>query len=481
MVSQIEHHCSSCGKINRDGARFCAHCGQSLTTASVPAEPFVEPHESSFAQAQPGSEVAPEQPAAVEKLHERTTEGEIDVTHLTEQEDDVTFISPTANEAIPAIETQTAVLEIGQFLASRYKIIDQIPASKTNPLTYLAHDLGKCPACAFEQAQLFEQGANYCPACGIQLNQPLECYLQLVETAVAPLTPNQRYINHEGLDYLVQSTPASAVMQPETPRYFRLRFGFQSDTGKVREVDEDSVLTLTMTTMFEGKCETTLGLFIVSDGIGGHQAGEVASRQTIQLIGARIISRIFQRSATTSKSLSEDKLTTTLREAVEAANLAIHEKQREINNDMGATVTAVLIYNQTAVIANVGDSRTYLWRNSELTAITQDHSLVASLIAAKQLPEEAIYTHEQKGAIYRSLGDKPEVQVDTFPLDLTAEDRLVLCCDGVWEMLRNEGIKEVLLSEPDPQRACDEIVKRANYAGGDDNISVIIIIVDPVY
>lgn len=83
--------------------------------------------------------------------------------------------------------------------------------------------------------------------------------------------------------------------------------------------------------------------------------------------------------------------------------------------------------------------------------------------------------------IYRSLGDKLDIPVDTFPLTLAPEDRLVLCCDGVWEMLRNDGIEEVLFLEHDPQRACDEMVKRANYAGGQDNITVIIIAIDPVY
>jgi PPM family protein phosphatase len=241
------------------------------------------------------------------------------------------------------------------------------------------------------------------------------------------------------------------------------------------------LLTLSLTTTFEEDNQTALGLFVVSDGIGGHQAGELASRQAVQLIGTEIISRVFQKTMAAGRQTSTEKLATALRKAVEKANEHLYDRRKKLGNDMGATVTAVLIQNHKAIIANVGDSRTYLWRQSELQAITQDHSLVASLIAAGELAEEAIYTHEQKGVIYRSLGDKPQIAVDTFSLSLAAEDRLILCCDGVWETIRDEGIEEVLLLEADLQRACNEMVKRANYAGGADNISVIVILVDPIY
>ena len=142
--------------------------------------------------------------------------------------------------------------------------------------------------------------------------------------------------------------------------------------------------------------------------------------------------------------------------------------------------TAVLVLNDTAVAANVGDSRVYLWRDGKLAQITQDHSLVASLIAVGELEPEEIYTHEKKSVIYRSIGDKPDVEVDTFVTPLQDGDRLVCCCDGLWEMIRDEGIAEVMLSEPDPQQACNEMVKRANFAGGEDNISVIVTAVEHV-
>ncbi|MCZ7674197.1 MAG: protein phosphatase 2C domain-containing protein [Chloroflexi bacterium] len=393
-----------------------------------------------------------------------------------EEPDQTTVIIPIDLEEADA-DQEIPLLSPGLLLNNRYKIIEQLPAADMQLPGYTGHDLGRCSACAYEQPYAIED--DFCPACGVLLDKPALCHIQQVPPENDPPTENALSLTHDGLTYLVQS---SAVEEEtaENPRYFRLRYGFQSDKGQVREVDEDSLLTLTMTAMFEGECETTLGLFVVSDGIGGHQAGEIASRQAVELISHGVLTRVFQRSASAGPTLSENYLKESLIKAVEVANSKIHETQQESGNDMGATVTAVLIHNQNAVIANIGDSRTYLWRGGELTALTQDHSLVASLIAAQELPEDAIYTHEQKGMIYRSLGDKPTVEIDTFPLTLLPEDRLILCCDGVWEMLRNEGIEEVLLLEHDPQRACDEMVKRANYAGGDDNISVIIVVIEPV-
>jgi len=123
----------------------------------------------------------------------------------------------------------------------------------------------------------------------------------------------------------------------------------------------------------------------------------------------------------------------------------------------------------------VGDSRAYLWNADGLRRITRDHSLVQRLVDAGQITPEEVYTHPQRNLIYQSIGDRPEVQVDTFRRHLAVDDRLVLCSDGLWEMVHDDGLEEVLLSEPDPQRACDRLVQNANLAGGEDNITVIIV------
>jgi serine/threonine protein phosphatase PrpC len=454
MNSESDHLCPQCQQPNRESARFCAYCGQALTAvAPSPPESPADP--------------APPSPQESENYEAGFVE-ETAVLPTTEQEEDAS-LDP---------ELPIDALAIGGRLANRYQIIELLPATETTPPAHRAYDLNRCPSCAHEEETLFSEPGSYCPFCGIHLETPLEC-----EIHIAPevLSVTAQSITHEGVVYQVVYTTAQGEQQPAAHRYFRLRFGFQTDTGKVREIDEDSLLTLTMTSLFEGSCEIALGLFVVSDGIGGHQAGEIASRKAIQLIGAGILNRIFQRSISTGKTLGKEKLDAAMRRVVEKANQVIYEERQKMGSDMGATVTAALVYGETAVIANVGDSRTYLWRGGQLTPITQDHSLVATLIAQNQLPPEAIYTHEQKSVIYRSLGDKSEIQVDTFQLELQPEDRLILCCDGVWEMIRDEGIEDVLLSEPDPQRACDEMVRRANLVGGEDNISVITIVIEPVY
>jgi protein phosphatase len=107
--------------------------------------------------------------------------------------------------------------------------------------------------------------------------------------------------------------------------------------------------------------------------------------------------------------------------------------------------------------------------------LTTDHSIIASMIAAGTAQPDEIYTHPQRSVIYRCVGDQPTVEVDTRSVSIAPGDRLLFCCDGLWEMIHEEGIRDMLLSEPDPQRACEVMVEQANLAGGSDNISVIIV------
>ena len=274
--------------------------------------------------------------------------------------------------------------------------------------------------------------------------------------------------------------PTSSENEPASERShdFRLNVGFQSDAGRRRELDEDGILTMHIASMSEGVCRQTLGFFAVADGIGGHQSGEVASREALRALGQQVLERVFLRVLNTGREIPAVRLTEILDESIGKVNKHLYDLRQERENDMGTTLTAALLLGNLALIANVGDSRTYLWRDSALKKVTQDHSLIASLIAAEIEPPEAIYTHEQKSLIFRSLGDKPEVQVDVFPEELLPGDRLVLCCDGVWEMIRDEGIEKIMMAESHPQRACNQMVKAANKAGGEDNISVIIVAIE---
>jgi protein phosphatase len=165
-----------------------------------------------------------------------------------------------------------------------------------------------------------------------------------------------------------------------------------------------------------------------------------------------------------------------------AANRAILDlrKQAATEINMGCTLTAALVCGLQAIVVNVGDSRTYLMRQGQLSQVTRDHSVVARLVEQGYISKDEIYTHNQKSVIYRSLGDRPDLEIDSYRLDLLSGDRLLLCSDGLWEMVRDPLIEEVLLERYDPQQACDRLVEMANLSGGEDNISVVVINIDVV-
>jgi serine/threonine protein phosphatase PrpC len=171
----------------------------------------------------------------------------------------------------------------------------------------------------------------------------------------------------------------------------------------------------------------------------------------------------------------QDTLAARLKGAIEAANLALVGSNEQTGSDMGSTVTGALIVGDTAHIVNVGDSRTYLFDTNTLQPISVDHSLVMQLVIGGLIERDAIYTHPQRNQILRSLGDRRDVQIDLFTQKLRPGYQLVICCDGLWEMVRDPQIEQVLRETTDPQAAADRLVELANQSGGEDNISVIIV------
>ncbi|GCE23289.1 PP2C family protein-serine/threonine phosphatase [Dictyobacter kobayashii] len=155
--------------------------------------------------------------------------------------------------------------------------------------------------------------------------------------------------------------------------------------------------------------------------------------------------------------------------------MAIYQRAQADGTEMGTTLTAALVINMRAYIVNVGDSRTYLFRDSAgLIQITRDHSLVASLVAFGQITPDEIYTHPDRSKIYRSLGQGDELHVDSFAIDLQPHDRLLLCSDGLWEMVRDPAIERVVRANDNPSVLCDRLVQMALRGGGCDNISVVV-------
>lgn len=276
--------------------------------------------------------------------------------------------------------------------------------------------------------------------------------------------------------FLDDLQPAPAIQ--EISRGLRQTAGYATHVGNVREHNEDFVGTYSFA-VEQNPGESQTGLYIVADGMGGHQAGERASK----LVTQTIMDKIHQLQAVPALKGSTRFLgqamsaSEVLVDAIQQANtLLVHTRQSaSTGNDRGTTLTAVLIIGNSAIIANVGDSRTYLIRKNSLQQVTKDHSLVASLVSAGLISHEEARSHPQRNQVYRTLGDKSELEVDVFPQVVSVGDCLLLCSDGLWEMVRDETIQDILLNASSPQSACDGLVQAALQAGGEDNISVIVV------
>jgi protein phosphatase len=236
------------------------------------------------------------------------------------------------------------------------------------------------------------------------------------------------------------------------------------------------VLTLEATVL-EHEGYMPAALYVVADGMGGHQNGEVASSIAARTVGAMVNSSLLgPLVAGDPVARDADTCANLLQQAVLEANRRITDLARERHSDLGTTVVAALLIGNQVTIANVGDSRAYLWHNGELQVVTRDHSLVMQLVAAGQLTLDEIYTHPRRNEIYRALGDArlTEEEIDIYALRLRPGDGLLLCSDGLWDFVRDPDIAAVLASPgADPQTVAFTLVDRANLNGGEDNISVI--------
>lgn len=238
-----------------------------------------------------------------------------------------------------------------------------------------------------------------------------------------------------------------------------------TDVGKVRDHNEDFVL---IPVPGEAEHKAKGQLFIVADGMGGYQAGEVASE-----MAARTVAQQYYADP------SEDP-STRLRNAVQAANAEVH-RQAQGNTahiGMGTTIVATALVGRKAYIASVGDSRAYVIHNGKLDQITQDHSFVGEQVRAGILTKEQARSHPQRNVITRALGSQPTVTVDTFSGELTEGDSLVLCTDGLSGHVPDDAIRETVLQHP-PDRAVQKLIQMAKDDGGTDNITVIVLHVEP--
>ncbi len=254
------------------------------------------------------------------------------------------------------------------------------------------------------------------------------------------------------------------------------RLGLQAvgitDPGvRRREAPNQDAILAVQGARLHDNAPQAFGLFIVADGMGGHQFGREASTEAIRVMAEHILQPLLG-----GEPLDDEAMLDLLKSGVEHANGTLHYRNTRQHSDMGTTVTAALVAGDMAFIVNVGDSRTYhLQPHLPLRQITADHSVVASLVAAGIIQPDDIYTHPKRSQIYRSLGEQEDVQVDTFNVVLQPGDQLLLCSDGLWEMVRDPRLEELLRTHRDLHTLSQALVAEANANGGVDNISAIVV------
>lgn len=231
-----------------------------------------------------------------------------------------------------------------------------------------------------------------------------------------------------------------------------------TDVGRVRKVNQDYIFCSMRPV---GKLPN---LFIVADGMGGHKAGDLASRYTVETLIENI------------KNSHSDNPITIINDAIVNANTRLLEKAEESEDytGMGTTLVVCTIIGESMYVANVGDSRLYLY-DKKLSQITRDHSLVEEMVALGKLNRDEARKHKRKNVITRAIGGGKEVMADFFEAELTAGNRIVMCSDGLSNMVDDGEIEQVLSSDLSIEDKTRKLIDRANENGGMDNIAVVIV------
>jgi protein phosphatase len=247
----------------------------------------------------------------------------------------------------------------------------------------------------------------------------------------------------------------------------RLRVGAATDTGRVRDLNEDAHMVW-----------AEQGLFVVCDGMGGCPAGEVASQMAVDAILERL--NESPQDSAASGAVEERRYlaqTSRLAEAVRRSNQFIYNQaQRDPSQaEMGTTIVGAWITEHIASVAHVGDSRAYLWHNHQLEPLTRDHSLVEAQVSAGLLDRDKSLQSDQQNILVRVLGREPDVEVELSEVPVQPGDYLLLCSDGLTRMVPEPTLAHTILRLRDPQRICDSLVAAANSNGGADNITVVVV------
>ena len=238
-------------------------------------------------------------------------------------------------------------------------------------------------------------------------------------------------------------------------------WGAASDVGRVRDENEDSFVV-----------EAELGLFLVSDGMGGHRGGALASKIVAEDLPVMIETRLAK-----LRGYSPRAIRSMLKRTIAEQNrqLQMEGTSEAGYKGMGATVVVVLLRDGRAYVANMGDSRMYLVRKGRLWQRSRDHSVVSSLLRRGKIDAEEAANHHARGQITRYVGMEEKGRAYVRSFMLKDGDRLLMCTDGLTDMLSDKAIAKILKEQADPQAACQALVRAANAAGGHDNITAVVV------
>ena len=241
-----------------------------------------------------------------------------------------------------------------------------------------------------------------------------------------------------------------------------MRILAKSDIGKARDMNQDCFYVSDLN-------KDEIKLYIVADGMGGYKGGEIASSLAVKSVKNFVFNN-FKKSRKDRESILQ-----LLKAAIEYANMIVYEKSKEDPElqDMGTTLDACLIYNNKVFIGHVGDSRVYRIRKNFMRKLTSDHSYVEKLVKEGTITKEEAYNHPKKNMLMKALGCNSLVQPDLICKGFLKDDILLMCSDGLTNMLRDNEIYDILLKNPD--KPVEALIRNANNLGGHDNITVVIV------
>lgn len=213
-------------------------------------------------------------------------------------------------------------------------------------------------------------------------------------------------------------------------------------------------------------------LYVVADGMGGHDSGEVAS-----MVASTTICRVARERFSQHNNITAEMMESILDEAFQEANNTVKATAEERGNDMGTTLVALLVSGRQGLLANVGDSRGYLLRDGDLHQVSRDHSLVSKMVEQGRITAEEARTHPHSNILLRTVGTERDVEIDIFRLDLRPGDVMLLNSDGLWGEVEDADIRNILNQYDDPRICARELIRAAHHGGGKDNISLVMMTV----